>query len=94
MPTITFSKTGDTFEVPAGTRLLDYAQANETPQAFGCTVGSCGTCCVVVEAGAEHLNAAEDEEMETVEMCTSEDNARLGCQMVIGGDVTLRPAEV
>lgn len=94
MPTLTYSKTGDTFEVPAGTILLDFAQANETPQAFGCTVGSCGTCCVVVEAGMENIQASEDEEMETVEMCTSEANARLGCKMVISGDVTLRPADV
>lgn len=92
MPRITFSKTGQTFDVPAGTSLLEFCQANETPQDFGCTVGSCGTCAVVVEAGAEHLNAPSDDELETVEMCTDESGARLGCQLVIGGDVTLRPA--
>ena len=94
MPTLTFSKTGDTFEVPAGSSLLDFAQANETPQAFGCTVGSCGTCCVVIEGSTDGLNASDDEEMETVEMCSSEDNGRLGCKLVITGDVTLRPADV
>lgn len=93
MPRITFSKTGQTFEVPEGASLLEFCQANETPQDFGCTVGSCGTCCVVVEAGAENLNASTDEEMETVEMCTAEDGARLGCQLVINGDVTVRPAD-
>ncbi len=94
MPKVTFTKTGAVHEVPSGTSLLEYAQANETPQDFGCTVGSCGTCCVVVEEGMDSLNAATDEEMETVEMCTSEDNARLGCQLKINGDVKLRPADV
>lgn len=93
MPRITFSKTGQTFEVPEGTSFLEFCQANETPQDFGCTVGSCGTCCVVVEAGADSLNPSTEEEMETVEMYTAESGARLGCQLVVGGDVTVRPAE-
>ena len=94
MPKVTFLPSGAEHEVPAGASLLEYCQENETPQDFGCTVGSCGTCCVVVEAGMENLNASSDEEMETVEMCTSEENARLGCQLKISGDVRLRPADV
>jgi len=92
MPRITFSKTGQVFEVPPGTSLLEFCQANETPQDFGCTVGSCGTCCVVVERGAETLNPITEDERETIEMCTDESGARLGCQLRIQGDVTLRPA--
>ena len=86
MPQVTFTKTGASFDVPEGTSLLEFHQENETPQDFGCTVGSCGTCCVVVEEGMENLNPATDEEMETVEMCTAEENARLGCQLKINGD--------
>jgi ferredoxin len=93
MPKLTYADTGESFEVPAGTNLLEFCQENTVPQDFGCTVGSCGTCRVVVVSGAENLNPAGDEELETVEMCTDEAGVRLGCQLVIGGDVTLKAAE-
>ena len=93
MPKITFVATGQEVEVPAGTSYLDFCQTNDVPQDFGCTVGSCGTCRVEIVAGAESLNPITDEERETVEMCTSVEGARLGCQLVINGDVSLRPAD-
>ena len=92
MPTITFSKTGQTFEVAEGTSFLEFCQENDVPQDFGCTVGSCGTCICVPSAGAESLNAPSQDEEETVEMCTDTEGARLGCQLVISGDVTISPA--
>lgn len=92
MPKITFLKTGQTFEVPAGTRFLEFCQENDAPHDFGCTVGSCGTCVLVLEEGADHVQPIDDEERETVEMCTDVAGARLGCQMVVHGDVALRPA--
>jgi len=94
MPTITFTKTGQTFEVEAGTSFLDFCQSNDAPHDFGCTVGSCGTCVCVLEEGAENVSAMSDEEAETVEMTTNEQGARLGCQLSINGDIKLRPAEV
>ena len=92
MPKITFSKTGQTFEVEAGTSFLEFCQANDAPHDFGCTVGSCGTCCLVLEEGADNVQPSTDEELETVEMCTDEQGARLGCQMTVNGDIKLRPA--
>ena len=92
MPIITFQKTGQTFEVEAGTSFLDFCQTNDAPHEFGCTVGSCGTCCLVLEAGADNIQPINDEERETVEMCTDEVGARLGCQMKVNGDIKLRPA--
>lgn len=91
MPRITFLKTGQSFEVPAGTSYLEFCQTNEVPQDFGCTVGSCGTCCLVLEEGADHVQPLSDEERETVEMVTDEEG-RLGCQLVVNGDISLRPA--
>jgi len=93
MPTLTLADTGDQYEVPAGTSLIEFAQEKGLSLQFGCTMGSCGVCCVVVEAGMDHLNAISDVEEETTEMVTNLDNARLACQLVIEGDVTLRPAE-
>ena len=92
MAKITFVKTGDTFDVPEGTSFLEFCQANDAPQDFGCTVGSCGTCAIVLDAGAENVQPITDEEKETLEMVTDEAGARLGCQMVVNGDVSVRPA--
>jgi len=94
MPKITFLKTGQTFEVPAGTRFLEFCQENDAPHDFGCTVGSCGTCACVLTEGAGEVNEIDDEERETVEMCTGEEGARLGCTLVVNGDITVRPADV
>lgn len=93
MPKITLQPSGQTFEVPEGQSYLDFCQANTVPQDFGCTVGSCGTCRVEILSGMENLNPKEDEETDTIEMCTDVENARLGCQLIISGDVTLRAAE-
>ena len=92
MPKITFLKTGTTVEVPAGTNYLEYCQENDMPQDFGCTVGSCGTCTIVLDAGGENIQAITEDESETVEMCTDEAGARLGCMLVVNGDISLRPA--
>ena len=94
MPKITLTVSGDTYEVPDGTRFLDLCQEKDLPHDFGCTVGSCGTCALVVTAGGEKLAPVGDEEAETVDMATGEEGARLGCQMVINCDVTIRPAEI
>ena len=94
MPKLTFTVTGETYEVPDGTRFLDFCQENALPHDFGCTVGSCGTCALVVTEGGTDLAPVDEEEAETVEMATAEEGARLGCQMVINGDVAIRPAEV
>jgi ferredoxin len=90
MPKLTLVKNGQTYEVPAGTSFLEFCQENDAPHTIGCTVGSCGTCVSVIEAGAGNVNPREDEERETVEMCSDVPDARLGCQLVINGDVTIR----
>lgn len=93
MSKITFLSTGETHEVPAGTSFLAFCQENDAPHDFGCTVGSCGTCRCVIEAGAENVNPPTGEELETVEMCTDVEGARLGCQLVVNGDVSIRPVD-
>ena len=45
---------------------------------------------VVIEEGGENVNPIDDEERETVEMCSDVPNARLGCQLTINGDITIR----
>lgn len=91
MPKLTFLRTGQTYDVPAGTSFLEFCQENDAPHDFGCTVGSCGTCVLVLEQGERNVNPITDEERETVEMCTAVKGARLGCQLKIQGDVAVRP---
>ena len=90
MPKITFLKTGDTAEVEPGTSFLDYCQSNDAPHRFGCTVGSCGTCILEITEGSENVQPAEDEERETVEQFTDHSTARLGCQLIVNGDISIK----
>jgi ferredoxin len=91
MPTLRVEPNGETFDVPTGSPMLDYCRANDVPIDFGCTVGSCGTCRVIVVAGGDTLALITEEEQETVEMCTDAENVRLMCQCVMGsGDLTVR----
>lgn len=93
MPKITFAATGESHEVPIGTSYLEFCRAHNVPQDFGCTVGSCGTCRLEILEGAENVNASTEDERETVEMCTDVEGARLGCQLVVQGDITVRAAD-
>jgi len=89
MPTITFTRTGQTYEVPAGTSFLEFCRENDAPHDFGCTVGSCGTCVFVLAQGWDNVAPMDDEERETLEMCTDLEHARLGCQLEVRGDITV-----
>ena len=91
MPKLTFLKTGQTHDVPAGTAFLDFCQEHDAPHDFGCTVGSCGTCVLTFTAGAANVGPASKDEAETLDMCTDVKGARLGCQLVVNGDIAVKP---
>jgi ferredoxin len=93
MPKITYLPTGAVVEVAAGARFIDVCRDQNLPHPFGCTVGSCGTCCSVIKSGYDNCAPPSDDERETIEMCTAEKNARLGCQLVVRGDVALQPVD-
>lgn len=92
MPKITFLRSGEVFEVPVGTSFLDFCQNHDVPHEFGCTAGSCGTCRLVLEQGGDNVQPLTEEEADTLFMVTEEEGARLGCQMIVNGDIALRPA--
>jgi len=93
MPKITFLDNGQTYDAPEGGSYLELCQSLGIPHDFGCTVGSCGTCrCQVVE-GTDHVSEMSDEERETIEMVTNVEGARLGCQLQITGDVSIRSVD-
>lgn len=90
MAKITIAKTGDVFECEEGATFLDVSQKQDIAHEFGCTVGSCGTCVCTLDSGAENVDPPSEDEREMLEMCTDLEGARLGCQLVIRGDVTIR----
>ncbi len=42
---------------------------------------------------ADNVNPISDDERETLEMCTDHTNGRLGCQLTVNGDISIRPIE-
>jgi ferredoxin len=91
MPTITFERDGSSIQVPVGGSFLKACQDEDAPHDFGCTVGSCGTCVLTLTSGAENVQPPDKDEIETLEMCTDVKGARLGCQLRVSGDISVRP---
>lgn len=101
MPKVTFANTGQTVEFESGKlpfaehgkpeSLLDVALNFHIPLDHACG-GSCActTCHVVVKAGDDNLSAAEDDELDRLDMAPGLTlHSRLGCQAIVKGDVTV-----
>ena len=98
---VTFHPPGVTVEVdpalyPYGKHgapgsLLDIALTHGVSIEHACAgVGVCGTCHVVVTAGAEGLSEAGDEELDRLDAVPGATlHSRLACRAVVGGDVTV-----
>ena len=91
MPKLTFQKSNQTFEVPSGTKFVEFCEDHPGLHDFGCQVGSCGTCVLTFVSGADKVDPLSKDELETIEMCTDVAGARLGCQLVIRGDCSVKP---
>jgi len=91
MPQITFVSDGSSIPVPVGGSFLKACQDEDGNHDFGCTVGSCGTCVLVFVSGAENVAPPSKDELETLDMCTDVKGARLGCQLVVRGDIAVKP---
>lgn len=91
MPKIEFVTEKRVVEVIPGVRLLDVVAASGSSFPFGCRLGSCGTCRCLIEAGMENLNPMTEAENALFENLTSVGKTeRLGCQLIIKGDVKIR----
>ncbi len=91
MPKLKFEKSNQTFEVPVGTSFLEFCDDHPGLHDFGCQIGSCGTCVLTFTSGADNVNPASGDELDTLEMCTDVKGARLGCQLEIRGDCAVKP---
>lgn len=91
MPKVTFLHDNIMIEVEKGALLQDVAEKAGATLPFGCRMGSCGTCRCLIMEGVENLNALTDEERDLFETLTHvHPNERLGCQLVINGDVKIQ----
>jgi adenylate cyclase len=74
-----------------GLSVLEIGLLNDVPHAHVCSGrGRCGTCRVRVDAGADMLSAAGDQERATLERVAAAPGDRLACQArVLGGGVAV-----
>ncbi len=91
MPKVTFITDNLTVDVESGAAIPDIVEKCGATLPFGCRMGSCGTCrCIIVE-GAENLNKQTEAEVDLFCNLTSVGlDERLGCQLIVKGDVTIR----
>ena len=92
MPKITFQNTNETFEVSAGTSVLECAVEHNIPLNHDCGGNrACTTCQIWVERGMENIvPMSEDEKVLLESNDKLEPKARLGCQCRVKGDVVVR----
>ena len=64
-------------------RLLDHCDEVSAPLVFSCRAGNCGICRVRVEAGAELLVPASDDERLILDAAHASPGERLACQIVL-----------
>jgi ferredoxin len=89
MPTLTFLKNNQTYQLKEGTELRRLPHLDATvPLKFGCCEGRCGTCAVKIMKGSDHLSPKTKQEQET--LCRLRlDAHRLACQCALKGDVVI-----
>lgn len=92
--TINFEDTGQILQTKPGRRLVDICDEFNTNLLFGCRSASCGTCLIEVLEGSENLSpVTEEEEVLLDVLAEGHLKARLGCQCIVNGSITLRPLE-
>lgn len=91
MAKVTFIHDKLSIEVPIGTTIIETVERAHATLPFGCRHGSCGTCrCLIIE-GMENLNPLTAAEQDLFETLTSvHPNERLGCQLIVYGDVKIQ----
>jgi ferredoxin len=77
-------------EARTGDALVDLCDESSSPVPFSCRSASCGTCRIVVEAGADQLDEPRDEELDVLDAFGSKPpRMRLACQAKLGANANL-----
>ena len=82
MARVTIKNEGVTFEVPDGSKLMDYAKEHSA-MLFGCESGECGTCVCSVAKGSENLNIKTSKEEQTLNRIGAYPSQRLACEIIV-----------
>ena len=90
MAQVNFESENMTVDVDAGMSLLNLAAEVDCDITFGCKSGSCGTCRIRIVSGMENLSPPSAEEADFLKGFGAQFDERLGCQVVIQGDCTIR----
>lgn len=100
MPTVIVLEGGEPaaeFELPDGGSLADACDENDAPIPFSCRSANCGTCRIRVLEGSDLIEAADDDELDVLDMFGSPPpEYRLACQAkLVSGDgvVRVEPAD-
>lgn len=73
-------------EVPIGSSFQEIVEASGADVTFGCRNGTCGTCRIRIEEGAENISKPNREEQDFLQSIEAQSCERLGCQISINGD--------
>lgn len=69
-----------------GLSLLDWGELANVQLPYGCRSGTCGSCRVKVDSGAELLETRTPSEVDTLERCHDGPDIRLACRALIAVD--------
>jgi 2Fe-2S ferredoxin len=88
--TIHFEDDRKTIQVEANQSLAEICDEYSTSLLFGCREASCGTCLMQVVSGMENLSPITADEQELLDVLAPDNpHARLGCQCVVLGDISI-----
>lgn len=79
-----------TLEVEPNQNLAEICDEHPISLLFGCREASCGTCLIEVVRGIENLSPITADEQDLLEVLAPDNpHARLACQCVVMGDISI-----
>lgn len=92
---IVFEDTKETITTESGRKFVDICDEFDSPILFGCRACSCATCLIEVTAGLENLSPVTEKEKILLSVMTEDNSqARLACQCILNGSVSVKTLEI
>ena len=91
---ISFEDNQQNIKTEPGRKLLDICDEFNSPILFGCRACSCSTCLIEVLQGSENLSPITESEQVLLSVMAEDNNqARLACQCIVNGSISIRNLE-